>query len=293
MRRIVQIYILSIFAVLSSCTQTKIIPDSELAEIFRDAYLVNAYSSVANINMDSLLIYEPIFDKYGYTVDDVKLTIGNFSKRKSARLGDIVERSIKLLEEEGRVYDREVAILDTIDAVSMRRLRRVVVEDSVKTLYSMRDTSRFIIRVKDIEPGEYTIKFDYLIDSMDRNVGSYRTMCWFERDGDYKKMLRDTTKAKAKKRELKHYKSTTVYLSRGGVKNFTRTISADTTYSRLVIDMVDLMAKKRRPHIKIRDFEVVYTPKAEDATQEMFDTLLPIKLFTDELLPPAESQNSL
>lgn len=94
-----------------SCARHTIIPDSELALIFRDAFLANAYISNENIRTDSLRIYEPIFARYGYTTEDVYYTIGNFSKRKSARLGDVVERAIDLLEAEGKVYNREVAIL--------------------------------------------------------------------------------------------------------------------------------------------------------------------------------------
>ena len=72
---------------------------------------------------DSLRIYEPIFARYGYTTDDVHYTIGNFSKRKSARLGDVVERAIEMLEREGKIYNQEVAVLDTIDNASLTPLK--------------------------------------------------------------------------------------------------------------------------------------------------------------------------
>ncbi len=98
---------------LAGCTQRAIIPDSELVQIFRDAFVVNAYTSEQKISLDSLNIYEPIFESYGYTTQDVQYTIGNFSKRKSARLSDIVEGAIKILEREGLVYAGEVEILDS------------------------------------------------------------------------------------------------------------------------------------------------------------------------------------
>ncbi|MFI3319579.1 MAG: DUF4296 domain-containing protein [Rikenellaceae bacterium] len=296
MRRIAYILILGCFALLSSCSQSRIIPDGELAVIFRDAYLVNGYVNVKGVKMDSLLIYEPIFERHGYTVEDVKYTIGNFSRRKSAKLGDVVERSIKMLEAEGEVFDKEVAILDTIDAVSTRRLRRVVRRDSVKTLYSLKDTTDFFITIKDIERGNYSVSFDYLIDSMDRNVGSYRAQCWFERDGDFEELkpkdLADTTEDGKPKnlpeRKLKRFSSNTAYLSRGGVKSFSRVLNADTTYTRMMIELVDLLDKKNRPHVKIRDFEIIYTPRKEDASDILFNRLVPIKLFSDDLLPTAE-----
>lgn len=71
---------------LSACARHKIIPDDTLAQIFHDAFLTNAYIGSEGVKTDSLRIYEPIFARYGYTTDDVHYTIGNFSKRKSARL---------------------------------------------------------------------------------------------------------------------------------------------------------------------------------------------------------------
>ena len=111
---------------LSACARHKIIPDDTLAQIFHDAFLTNAYIGSEGVKTDSLRIYEPIFARYGYTTDDVHYTIGNFSKRKSARLGDVVELAIEMLEAEGKYYNREVAILDTIDNVACRSFTRTV-----------------------------------------------------------------------------------------------------------------------------------------------------------------------
>ena len=88
-----------------ACKRHTIIPDDELALIFHDAFLVNAYVK-REAKLDSLKVYEPIFARYGYTMADVQYTIGNFSKRKSARLGDVVEQAIVLLEREGKYYDQ-------------------------------------------------------------------------------------------------------------------------------------------------------------------------------------------
>ena len=100
MKRYLRITAFALFAVLfAACARHKIIPDDKLAQIFHDAFLTNAYIGNGNVKTDSLRIYEPIFARYGYTTDDVHYTIGNFSKRKSARLGDIVERAIVRADE--------------------------------------------------------------------------------------------------------------------------------------------------------------------------------------------------
>lgn len=116
---------------LAACARHKIIPDDKLAQIFHDAFLTNAYIGSEGVKTDSLRIYEPIFARYGYTTDDVHYTIGNFSKRKSARLGDVVERAIEMLEREGKIYNQEVAVLDTIDNVARRTFTRTVLADSL------------------------------------------------------------------------------------------------------------------------------------------------------------------
>ena len=79
------IYIL-VSGLLLACSGYKIIPDEQLALIFHDAFLSNAYMQHRGMRPDSLNLYEPIFAKYGYTTADVQYTIGNFSKRKSLSL---------------------------------------------------------------------------------------------------------------------------------------------------------------------------------------------------------------
>ena len=167
----------------AACTRHKIIPDEKLAQIFHDAFLTNAYIGDVRVNIDSLNIYEPIFARYGYTTRDVYYTIGNFSKRKSARLGDVVELAIEMLEAEGKYYNREVAILDTIDNVACRSFTRTVYADSLIRVGSLRDTARLRIAV-DVQPGEYELRLKYLVDSLDRNEKGLRGVVWLEnRDG--------------------------------------------------------------------------------------------------------------
>ena len=61
----------ALVAVMAACARHKIIPDDTLALIFHDAFLTNAYIENENIDTDTLNIYEPIFEKYGYTIEDV------------------------------------------------------------------------------------------------------------------------------------------------------------------------------------------------------------------------------
>ena len=211
------IYIL-VSGLLLACSGYKIIPDEQLALIFHDAFLSNAYMQHRGMRPDSLNLYEPIFAKYGYTTADVQYTIGNFSKRKSARLSDVVEQAIKLLETEAEHLDREVSILDTIDNVARRTFRRTLYADSLVRVTRLRDTARLRFVFDSIRPGDYTIAFDYLIDSLDENT-QLRASVWFERADDRRVNVSPT------------------YLTRRRAAEYRREMKADTSMRRLVLDL--------------------------------------------------------
>lgn len=155
---------------LGACTAPKIIPDKELVLIFHDIYLVNAYVNYSGINIDSLNIYEPVFAKYGYTSEDIQYTIGNFAKRKSARISDdVVEVANQMLLSESRAYRRRVEIADTVRLIARERFARQVYGDSLIRVRRIGDTSRLRITIPDIRPGSYKVSYGYLIDSLDRN----------------------------------------------------------------------------------------------------------------------------
>ena len=86
MKRLFRLALCGLLLAGFGCARHKIIPDDELAMIFHDAFLTNAYLGTQNVRTDSLRLYEPIFARYGYTTEDVYYTIGNFSKRKRLSL---------------------------------------------------------------------------------------------------------------------------------------------------------------------------------------------------------------
>ncbi|MFQ7502817.1 MAG: hypothetical protein ACLRMJ_06240, partial [Alistipes finegoldii] len=90
------------------------------------------------------------------------------------------EMAIDKLEAEGKFYDREVAVLDTIDNVARRTFTRTVYADSLIRVGSLRDTARLRIAV-DVQPGEYELRLKYLVDSLDRNEKGLRGVVWLER----------------------------------------------------------------------------------------------------------------
>jgi hypothetical protein len=157
-------------AVLGACSEPKIIPDEELAEIFRDAYLTNAYVQIRYPqNLDSLNLYEPIFAKYGYTTEDVQFTIGNFAKRKNARMTDVVDKAVEMLGTVGRFYQWRLAIIDSIGGIARQRYAKVVYADTIIRVRRIADTARLRIEIPIKEPGTYDVSYYYTLDSTDHN----------------------------------------------------------------------------------------------------------------------------
>ncbi len=267
-----------------ACARHKIIPDDTLALIFHDAFLTNAYIENENVETDTLNFYEPIFEKYGYTIEDVRFTIGNFSKRKSARLGDVVEIAIDLLEEEGKFYEKEVAVLDTIDHTAQRLFTRVIYSDSLIRINKLKDSTKRIIRIENIRPGEYKIQFDYKIDSLD-NLSQHKTVMWFERSDSSRVGRQQYVLRKSKDEE-----------------EFMRTLVADNDAERLVVDLLQPpkeddkskdKKKRQRADLTVSDFQIIHVPTVEEAVDSLYAKQLVIKIFADEFLSLFEAPDSL
>lgn len=265
MKHLISTLILGAILLMAACSRNKIIPDDELALIFRDAYLTNAYIGNRNVDIDSLNIYEPIFEKYGYTTQDVQYTIGNFSKRKSARLSDVVDQAVKMLDTEGKALDLKVSILDTVNNVARRAFTRTIYSDSLIRVRTLKDTSKLNIVLKNIKTGEYNISMKYYIDSLDQNE-NLRAEMWMER--------KDSAKTRTN-----NYNFT---LFRNREETFTRKMIADTTIGKIVLDMIIFRDKPKRPSITIRNIEIKYTPETEIAVDSLYERQMNIQIFADK-----------
>ncbi len=212
------IVVLVMAFVFAACAKPKIIPDDELALIFHDTYLINAYIDARSVNVDSLNIYEPLLARYGYTSEDVQFTIGNFAKRKSARLSDVVEEAIAMIRSESNFYLGRIATFDTV--------RRIAADRFVDTAYTyeqirvrrIADTALLRITLPARE-GTYDISYSYFVDSTDHN--NLRPSRFYLLDS-----------AGGRERGLK-----TQRLRRTQRERVTVTLNADSLVNLLVLDM--------------------------------------------------------
>ena len=262
-KRRILILICALMPLLSSvgCQDQRVIPDKDLINIFHDAYLANAYIGECGINEDSLYLYEPIFDRYGYTVEDMQYTLKTFSERKSALLSDLMMEVSARLEREAKVEQRKIVVLDTIDNVAKRRYTRTVYEDSLIHVKRLRDTNDLRIKIKDLTTGDYTISFDYFIDTLDENRNS-RVLVYA--------MKSDTLET------MRH----SMMLNRYRIASYTRKLSIDSTHTEIFIDMFyhPINEEIKLPNIKIMNFKVVRVLPTEQSVDSLYRKQLGIRL---------------
>lgn len=268
---------------MSSCDRRKIIPDEELAAIFHDAVVVNAYIGQKHIRLDSINIYEPIFERYGYTTDDVRYTIASFLRRKSANLSDVVDEMIKSIEDEYDILREEVAKLDTIESVATRRSHRKIMEDSAIVIKTKRDTSKLRYNIDFAGAGDYQVTVAYSIDKNDKSRGRRMTV---------KKMMQDSSKHQIS--------SVAMNYRENSFSSCNFTISEheadDIIGFELYFDDFSQASKtmqKKHPRPKITKMEIKhlmmqYTPTLEQGIEDLYHEQLGIQIFADTLIHSIE-----
>jgi hypothetical protein len=266
------------------CNKKNVIPDDTLAEIFHDAFVANAYIEEERINLDSLQVYEPIFERYGYTAKDVIYTVGNFSRRKSARLGTVVEQAISRLEQESKIYAKKVVILDTINNVAVRSFTRTVYQDTLIKATKRADSTALKITISPIYQGEYSISYNYTYEEFVQYPRSAEF--YFNDESGY----RNTT--------------STIPLRQSGL--ISRTLTPRGNQKELVLNLGKYIGRQRTvvrngkkkvikvgppktQDLEIRNLKVVYKPTLDIAIDSLFERYVNIKIFVDGFLVKKDS----
>ena len=88
-------------ACLCSCSREgRVIPRNKLAHIYADMFLADSWLSSASYESrnraDTMAFYEPIFEKYGYTVEDYWVSVSHYLQDPD-RFSRILNKSNALL----------------------------------------------------------------------------------------------------------------------------------------------------------------------------------------------------
>lgn len=277
MKRVLYLLLFIAAVATTGCREKKIIPDNTLADIFHDAFVANAYIGEEHINIDSLQLYESIFQRYGYTVDDVTHTIGNFSRRKSVRLGSIVEKAISKLEKEGKVYEKQVMILDTIRNVAVRTFKRTIYTDSLIVAKNRADSTKLHIEISPAPRGEYILLYSYTCGD------------------DLEKYPRTAELYFADENGIPKNRVSFALREKGSVN---RTVVAKDNSHKLVFNIGKYIkndskdGKPKRPktqNLEVRDLRIIHKLNADDAVDSLFARYVDIKIFADGFLIKKDS----
>ena len=107
MKRFLHIVLVLLAAV--ACQRTRIIPKDTLADIYTDMFLADQVVREENIprtQMDTTLVYEAVFRKYGYDTDDYLNSVRYYLKDP--------ERFAKVFESVAKRLEGEIDALDKI-----------------------------------------------------------------------------------------------------------------------------------------------------------------------------------
>lgn len=283
-----RIFYLLMFLMLATvgCNKPKVIPDDELGRIFHDAMLTNAYIKNVLVNADSLNIYEPILASYGYTNEDLQHTIVNFSRRKSARLSDVAEHMILLLEREAMVLEQQVAILDTINNVARRHFTREIVNLSNIKATTPADSTLLRFEVPLVGPGDYRIECRYTLDSLDKTEGRRYHIEWMHHDSTTN-IAGANPLHKGSDKEFSH-----TYTIRENDSNIGIIITLNHIQERIQRKGRPSTIKNKRstPRITVDELKVTYIPAAKQSVERLYKEQLGARVWADTLLQYIESK---
>ena len=251
---------------MASCSRTTIIPDKDLERITREMFLVNAYANSEKVKTDSLDIYTPILERYGYTQDDFFNTLANFQKRKSARLGDVIEAAIASLERLADGYEQKLRDLKYIDSLAKAQCSEEVFFVDKIVARKFRDTTKLQLTIPIHDSGEYILSYYYYIDSLDKNTRLQSNLEIYTKEG-----IRSYLSRPNLTREDTIFYSTTLRPKKGAEE--------------LRLTLADYTRREDAPHIRFDSIRVIYLPSSEVALAYMDSVLSfrPMLLFNDSL----------
>lgn len=253
-------------SIVVGCKEDKEIPEEDLINIFHDAFIANAYlAKQGAIPNDSTIIYEPILKKYGYTVEEFRTALQELSARKSARVSDLLTKASERLEAEAAIEKKRIVVMDTIDHIAKREYTRVMYYDSLIHVKRMRDTTKLRVSIKDLVPGDYTVSFEYHIDTLDENRNS-RVELYL--------LKNDTIELKRHTQMLVRYREAT----------FTRLFNVDTMMSELYINMYyhPKNETSEKPDVKIKNLKVVRVLPLATSVDSLYQRELQFRMFDVE-----------
>ena len=150
------LHIVLVFVLAAACRGPRIIPKDTLTDIYVDMLMADQFVREENISrnqLDTTLVYEAVFEKYGYDTDDYLHSVRYYLKDP--------ERFAKVFEEVAKRLEGEVSALDKIiekqEQIAERESAKHPQVDSILAPFSKENVYRGLARaVRD------TTRYPYL-----------------------------------------------------------------------------------------------------------------------------------
>ncbi|MBO5805858.1 MAG: DUF4296 domain-containing protein [Tidjanibacter sp.] len=251
---------------LAGCSKHTVIPDKDLERITREMFLTNAVAQQQHIHTDSLDVYTPILERYGYTQEDFFNTLANFQKRKSARLSDIIESSIASLESLSEGLERKLRNLAYVDSLAKAECSKEVLWVEKIKVNGFKDTTKLHLTFPIIDRGEYVVSYNYLIDTLDKNLRLQSNHAIYDNQGRRLHLTRNNLQREVRK------SYTSIIKPKAGAVEYRLTLA-------------DYTRREDEPHISFDSIRVVYLPPSEVALARM-DSVLSFRpmLYTNDTI---------
>lgn len=163
MRRFLHIVVL-LAAVAVSCRGPRVIPRDELTDIYYDMFLLDQQIREDNDlrkQADTTLVYEAVFNKYGYDTDDYLYSL-KYYLRDPEHFARVLEDVSARYQEQVSVLDKEIERLDHL--ASLLKVKQAPI-DSILSIFGrdsvyvglprvVRDSSRYgaLYRLTGVRP---------------------------------------------------------------------------------------------------------------------------------------------
>ena len=97
-------------AVISCSRGAEVIPKRQMEKIYHDMFLADQWLSDSGDKRqmaDTMWFYEPVFEKYGYTVEDYRASV-NYYLSDPKRYAEMLGRVAKTLDDESEAIQRDI-----------------------------------------------------------------------------------------------------------------------------------------------------------------------------------------
>ncbi len=128
MKRICQ-YLLAFgvtMLLVASCSRGRVIPRGDMAEIYAEMFLVDQWlknDRAASRIADTSQVYVPIFEKYGYDIDDYRKTVRRYMEDPE-RFSRVFEQTQKILQNRLDEMAEEDRLRGTLDSIRLAKSHR-------------------------------------------------------------------------------------------------------------------------------------------------------------------------